>query len=134
MTPYQEKKAKHQTTINKIMEENKVFWAFSQEQLAEGIKKIGVEKKDLVDIGHGGFMPRANFDKMLGEINAENAELKRLLKADKDDRDKAILYELNNHEAFYTGRIDEVVEIFKGVYTIKQIKKVFDFNKVLTIK
>ena len=33
---YKEIKKKHETTVNALMEQHKVFWAFSNEQLEEG--------------------------------------------------------------------------------------------------
>ena len=50
-----------------------------------------------------------------------NAELKE----SRAEQEKAILYELDNHEAFYTGEIDDVVDLFKGVYTREDIRKVY---------
>ncbi len=129
---YRELKQKHSDNINDvIMKENKVFWAFSREQLEEGKKKIGVtENKDLTSIGMGGFLPKKNAQKFFEEMDTETKRFNKELREARKAKEEAILYELNNHEAFYTGEIEEVVKIFKGIYTTLDIRKVFKkFNK-----
>ena len=108
------------------MENNKVFWAFSNEQLEEGKAKIGIkENSELTSMGAGGFMPKANVAKFIADMEAEDKRYKQAMKDAKEAKDEAILYELNNHEAYYTGRIDEVVEKFTGIYSKKEIFKVY---------
>ena len=116
----------HQTAVNAIMEKNQVIWAFSNDQLAEGMKKINItEKSDLISIGMGGFAPKINIANLTADMKAEEERYKKALKDAKEARDEAIAYELHNHEALYTVRIYEVVEIFAGIYTKEEIKKVY---------
>jgi glutamate synthase domain-containing protein 1 len=129
---YRELKQEHSDNVNNlIMRENKVFWAFSREQLEEGKREIGVtENKDLISIGMGGFLPKKNAQKFFKEMDVETKRFNKELREARKAKEEAILYELNNHEAFYTGSIEEVVEIFKGIYTTAEIRKVFKkFNK-----
>lgn len=126
---YHEIKEKHQTAYNKIMEENQLFWAFSDEQFKEGLAKINLPKGEkLTRFIGGGFLPSKNFDKMIEQMKEADKEEKRELKNNKDIKNKAILYELSNHECFYTGEIDNVVELFKDIYTVEDIKKVYQAN------
>lgn len=119
-------KEKHEKLYNSIMSENKVFWAFSKEQLEEGKKKIGIkDNKDLTSIGMGGFMPKTNADKMFKALSAEDKRYKKELREAKEAKKQAILYELKNHECFYTGDISDVVDKFKGIFTKKDIQKVY---------
>lgn len=126
MTTYKEIKDKHSKNYNDIMTEHKVFFAFNNNQFDEGKAKIGItDNKDLCSIGAGGYMPKAKADKMTKLLAIENKRYKKELKEAKELKEQAILYELNNHEAFYTGRLDEVINIFKGLYTKEDIKKVY---------
>ena len=125
-TTYQEIKAKQQKAYNELMEKYQVFWAFSNSQLEEGKAKIGIaENKDLYSIGMGGFLPKAKVKDFAEEMSKlSDAHAKKLREA-KQAREEAILYELNNHESFYAGHLDPVFEMFEGIYTKDEIKKVY---------
>jgi len=123
---YQAIKSRHQKKYDKILSDCDVFWAFNKSQLKEGIKKSKITKDNkMVPIGMGGYMPSKNFDKFIKETDKAEKERKQELKALKEDRASAIMYELNNHECSYTGDITPVIELFKGIYTPNQINKVF---------
>lgn len=126
MINYLEIKKKNADNLNAIMDQHQVFWAFSQEQLEQGKAKIGItDNKELTSIGAGGFMPKAKADSLFLAIEQENKRYKKELRQAKEAKEQAISYELNNHEAYYTGRIDEVVELFAGLYTQKDILAVY---------
>jgi hypothetical protein len=126
MQNYQKIKEIYQKNYNDIMDKNKVFFAFSNEQLEEGKKLIGItDNKLLTSIGMGGYLPKANATKMFEQLGAEEKRFKKELKKVKEVTEQASLYELNNHECFYTGDCSEVIKIFKGIYTDKQIIKVY---------
>jgi hypothetical protein len=126
ITTYQELKTSHSNAINKIMTKHRVFWAFSNERLEEGKKLLNItDNKDIVSIGAGGFIPKLNINALTKDLKQENLKYIKTLKEIKEQKEKSILYELNNFEAFLTGEIDEVIKIFKGIYTIKEIKKVY---------
>lgn len=85
---YQEIKKKNADALNAIMEQQKVFWAFSQKQLDEGKAKIGItENSQLASIGMGGFVPKANADELFKLIETENARYKKELKDAKEIRE-----------------------------------------------
>jgi len=126
MKNYQKIKATYKKNYHDIMSQNKVFWALSNEQLEEGKKLIGInDNKLLISIEMGGFMPKKNHDKMFELLENETKRYEKELKEAKEVTEKAILHELNNYECFYTGDYIEVVDIFKGIYTAKQIKSVY---------
>lgn len=124
---YTELKARHQEEISMLNQEMGLFWAFNKEQFNEG-KKLNPSKK-YTSIGMGGYLPSENFDKWFkryGELNKlHNKEIKEAREA----KEEAILYELSNYECFYTGDIQDVVELFKGIYTREEIKKVYLKNR-----
>jgi len=126
MKTYNQIKSTHQTNYNKILEQNQVFWAFSDEQLQKGIKKYNINKDNkMVSIGMGGYMPLKYNKRIQEQMKEEDKRYKKELKEMREEQDGAILYELNNHECFYTGDIEDVVTLFKGIFTPAKIKKVF---------
>lgn len=135
---YQELKKQKEEDYNNILGACGVFWAFSKDQFKEGIEKSRREGflnegEKVARIPLGGFCPVKNIAKLtqgIKEANEKHRQGLKELRKEKQETQKAILYELNNHECFYTGDVEPVVEIFKNVYTKKQIVEVFKkFNK-----
>ena len=126
MKQYLDIKKKNADNLNTIMDQHQVFWAFSQEQLEQGKAKIGItDNKELTSIGMGGFLPKAKADGLFLAIEQENKRYRKELRAAKEAKEQAIAYELSNHEAYYTGDIQPVVELFAGLYTAKDIQAVY---------
>jgi len=123
---YKEIKAKHEKVCNDLINQYNVFFAFSNKQLEEGKEKIGItDNKELTSIGAGGYMPKNQFSDYLNAMDQAHKAYKKELKAAKEAKDEAIIYELNNHECFYTGDIQPVKEHFKGIYTPTEIRAVY---------
>jgi len=110
-----------------LFKECKLFWAFSNEQFVKNKTELQ-EGEKYVSIGGGGYMPKSSvkiFKKGMKEIEAwKKAEVKK----NKDGQEEQILYELNNHEAFYTQDIEDTYEALGKQYTRKEIWKVFHKN------
>lgn len=126
---YNELKSQRQKKYDELFEEVGLFWAFGNDQFNEGMKKHPLEKGfKYCSIGAGGYFPGQNKQAYIDGMDAINAWEKLAnaeLKKSRNESEQAILYELHNHEAFYTASIEEVVDLFKGVYTRDQIKKVY---------
>lgn len=130
MTTYTEIKTKYQNDLDVIITKHKGFFAFSQEQLEEGMKRIGVaDKTQLTQTQLGMIMPKEEVKGYYLDALQAQEEYKKALKKAKQEKENAILYELNNHESFYTGDIDDVIPIFKGIFSRKDIVKVFNKHK-----
>lgn len=111
---------------NELMESCKVFWAFSDKQFIEGKAKIGLlENEKLIDIGAGGFMPSKYKDIFIQDMENINIAFKEAMK-DKKDRRQHILYELNNHEAYYTHDIESTLNALGDDFTREEVLSVFD--------
>ena len=97
MNKYLLLKKAHEERINNF----KMIFAFSEEQLKEGLKELNTTKENLLSVFGGGFIrkeDKEDYIKMFKEISQEEEEL---FKNDKDLYD-AFIYELGNHEYAYT--------------------------------
>jgi len=126
---YKQLQAELQAQYNSLFDKVGLFWAFSDEQFEKGKGKNPVsEGYKYVSIGMGGFYPGQNkqqYHDGIDKIRLWEKQANKELKKSREETEKAILYELNNHECFYTCNIDEVVSLFKGVYTRQQIRAVY---------
>jgi len=122
-------KVKREQDTNALMDECKVFWAFSKTQFEEGKKKIGLlEGEKLVDIGAGGFMPLKYKDKYINGMEAIYLAFKDAMK-DEKARKAHILYELNNHEAYYSMDISDTLDALGEDFTREEVAEVFNKNR-----
>jgi hypothetical protein len=114
----------------KLFEENKVFFAFSNDQLDEGLKKHNIEDRGLVCSLKGGMVaPKTNARNVVeGLLKIYEDAVKEDLK--ENGKDKVILRELENHECFYVGDITDCVDKLYDYPNIteKDILKVYNKN------
>lgn|SRR5574343_1359670 len=127
MTTYQEIKRKKEKDYNELFTRCGVFWAFSRKQFDENKTPLLVGEK-YVDIGAGGYIPKHNLPALLEGIKAID-NLFKLTIAEYKMREKHILYELNNHECFYTGNITSAVEALDKDYTLSEVTAVYEKYK-----
>lgn len=124
---YQEIKKQTQDNLTTIFEKHGVFFAFSNEQFKEGMQKYPVEEGEKYSaIGAGGYLPAKNKAKFKIAFEQLLKDERKALKTAKIETENAIRYELSNYECYYSDDISPVVDIFKGIYTRKQILKVFN--------
>lgn len=118
----------HEET-NKLITDCDVFFAFGTDQFKEGIAKLkekGVllEGEKVTDIGAGGFMPSKNVQKYIQGNKDIDKQYKKLLK-DEKERKTYILYELHNHEVFYTGNINDFCSTYMSHIPKEEILSVY---------
>ena len=130
---YQEIKELQELEITALIESSRGFFAFSPSQLEEGMKKINIkDKADLASLPNGLIVPKENaIDTLDGFVSIGKANDERLKNATPKTKREAILYELNNHECYYTGDTTDVIELFDGIYTEEDINKTFKNKKHL---
>lgn len=123
MSTYTELRHEKGEKVGELAYECGLFWAFSDEQFKKNKTPLKDGEK-YVSIGAGGFLPKSKVKTFTEGMDRIEQEHK---KAVKKHREQAILYELNNHEAFYTGSIDEnCMETIKSLgFTRKQAEKVY---------
>ena len=89
---YREYRAQRQYEFNSLP----VFFAFSEEQFDNGMKKLGI--KDITDvrsIGGGGYCHKDTIPKIIEFTNSDSID--ELMK-DPEFAEDAIYYEMGNHE------------------------------------
>lgn len=95
----QEIKARHYSELSGF---DKIFWAFSNAQLVEGMTKLNAEPKNLISIGHGGFVLKPHYQEWKDLLTRHSNEMKQHRKNKKNFLE-ALVYELKNHEYCITG-------------------------------
>lgn len=126
MATYQNIKAGYQKNIDNLINQHKGFFAFNEKQVIEGMEKIGVaNRNELTSLPMGMIMPKSEVESFLKNMETAELDYKKAIKQAKEEKEKAILYELHNHECFYTGSFEEVINIFKGIYSASDIKKIY---------
>jgi len=118
-TTIQDLKKIQESEVSAAIKKHRVFFAFSNEQFAEGKTPLK-EGEKYVRCLSGGFIPNSEvkefFDTLDSIVKNYNTQAKKLKK-------DHILYELFNHECFYTGDISDACRVLP--YTKKAVLKVY---------
>ena len=108
------------------MKSAELFFAFSKEQLNEGIKKIGASKENkIVSFGGGGYVLSKNIDLLIdGLNNIQQLGIKRDIE---ENGIKNIIHrELGNYECQIDKDISRAVEALEDYgITYDQVKEEF---------
>ena len=112
--------------MNQLFTDNGVFWAFNNEQFAEGQKTLK-EGDKLISIGGGGYMPKSNSDKLDNELAALKIEFRKLI-LDNNLQESEILYHLCNYEAFYSNDLSDTMDTIGEFYSQDEVLKVYYAN------
>lgn len=120
-------KEKHEKRINNF----NMFFAFSNEQLEEGLKKLNTTKDNIISIDFGGFIKKEDKENYLNMLKVMNKESEKSLK---DDifLYEGFRYELANHEFCITYDFTDTLEVFgleKDKLTEKQNNILFKAQK-----
>lgn len=123
-TNYQELKKEKEVKFNDLIDECKMFFAFNDEQFLEN-KTPKEDGEKYLSLGAGAYMPKSRYPKWESGSKAINKWYNSTLKAKKLS-ETDILFELNNHEAFYTGDLSYTFDVLEGRYTIEQVREVYN--------
>lgn len=101
---YKEQKVRHHKELGDF---EGIFFAFSDDQFNEGLKKVGLSETDspsqfIYSIGAGGYILKTKSKDFRLMLKKHKEERKSLKKDNKRLLD-ALVYELNNHEYGFTG-------------------------------
>ena len=113
----------------KLFNKHHAFFAFSDKQFEEGAKK---EFKPYVHLFGGLIAPKATADQLCKDLkNITKEGIKQDIK--ENGIENIIKRELSNHEAYYTGEIEQTVDGLAGYsITNEKIMEVFTRQKQTT--
>jgi len=117
-------KKEKQKMVSELFEKCGVFFAFSEKQFEENKTPLK-EGEKYVSIGGGGYLPKGKVKEFQEGMEAIERYGKQKVKKN-NLAEAQILDELQNYECFYTGDISDVVDLFEGTYTVKQIRDVYN--------
>jgi len=120
-------KAEKEAKFNDLIKSVGMFFAFSNQQFNENKTPLK-EGEKYVSLGAGAYMPKGNVDLWVNESKAINKWYKEEVKENKA-RKANIVYELNNHEAFYTGELEETLEALGEDYTREEVREVYNAER-----
>lgn len=112
--------------LTEIFTNNRVFWAFSNEQFTKNKTPLN-EGEKYVSIGAGGYMPKGSLESFNSAMDEWNKWFKTQVKENKL-REKQIAYELANHEAYYTGDIEDTMSALGEGFTEEEVWAVYRKN------
>lgn len=122
MNNYKELKEKHQKEFNEFP----MFFAFSNKQFSEAMKKIGLDPhKDtdkIYSFGAGGYYKKTDSGKLKELINRHKEEVKNAIESDKTGEGyiyQMFNYELGNHEYGWTKDLEDTLNALE--LTMEQI-------------
>ena len=109
MENYTELKVRQQKEVNDF---EGIFFAFNNEQFAEGMQKIGLtidDTKQIMSLGAGGYILKTKAP-AFAAIFKRHREEKKTRKLEEKFLFDALVYELNNHEYRYTLDTEQTLD------------------------
>jgi hypothetical protein len=104
------------------------FFAFGNEQFAEGRKKAGLEDKKIYSYGMGLYGTKEGIKQFLDFYDNVNKEV-----AEQCNPQDVYDYEFNNHECGYTCNDTEAIKLVVVIFgeeRTKEVKRKFGFVKL----
>lgn len=111
--------------IHELMDSCLVFFAFSDKQFLENKTSL-IEGDKYVSIGAGGYMPKSKTKLFIDGMDEIKRNFKKQIAENKEARKELIIFELHNHECFYTYELEDAIKALGTGFTYKEVKKVFD--------
>jgi hypothetical protein len=111
MNSYKQLKNRQEKELNSFP----MAFAFSKEQLAEGMKKLGLQPDEtdkICGIGGGGFIRREDVARLKEMFDRHDQERREAIAEDKTGEGfiyDMFDYELGNHEYGYTGCVSDAL-------------------------
>ncbi len=127
-----ELKKRKEEKLDALIKMYGMFFAFSKKQFEENKTPLA-EGDKYVSFGGGGFLPKSNAKAWQDESCAAITEFETIVGNDPVLRKENILYELENHEAFYVGDIETTLDFLGKGYTEEEVWSVYNerLNKTI---
>ena len=131
MKTLSELKTMQEEKVNQLIKEVSMFFAFSTQQFKDNKTPLK-EGEKYVHLGAGCYIPKGQVDNYLNGMDSIRKWFKAEVKATKGMRKENIKYQLSNHEAWYTGTIDDTMTALGSGYTKKEVWTVWqEFKAVM---
>lgn len=125
MNRLHEIKKEQQTKISELLKAVDLFFAFSQTRFTEGAAKHPLKEGDkYIQVFGGGILPKSNYEAYKQGLADIEAWYKKAT-SNKDIRRALIIYELGNHECFYTGDIGQALLALGEDYTYDEVYEIY---------
>jgi hypothetical protein len=95
------------------------FFAFNNEQLAEGVKKTGIKREDIRSGGKGLYGTKKGILKLFADYDAISKRI-----GEECDPQQVYDYEFGNHECGYTGDDTEAIKLVVSYFGDERAKLV----------
>lgn len=95
------------------------FFAFSNEQLAQGLEKFNLDKKDILSGGAGLYGTKEGINKLFAFYDSLTTRI-----GENCEPQAVYDYEFSNHECSYTNDDQEAMKIVLGYFTADQCSEV----------
>ena len=102
-----------------------LFWAFSDEQFQKNKTPLQ-EGEKYVSIGAGGYLPKSKVEIFSAGMKEISKWYKSETQKNKAVKVELIRYELSNHEAYYTGSIEDTLNALGKGFTAKEVWVVYN--------
>jgi hypothetical protein len=116
MNIYKQLKDQQQQEINNFP----MFFAFSNKQFSEGMKKLGLEPTETDKIykigGTGGFYKKEDSKKLHDMFDRHDKEMKEAMSSNDEFLIYMFYYELNNHEYIITYEVEDTLNALGLTY------------------
>lgn len=112
MESYKNIRDRQQKEYNEFSKD-KVFYAFSEEQFKEGLKKLKANKKDIVQFIDGGFIKENDLKDLKELLKGHSQEIEDYITLDKTGEGfiyEMFKYELANHEYKITHDLEDTLK------------------------
>lgn len=120
-------KAEKQKKVDALLTECKVFFAFSNQQFEENKTPLA-EGEKYISMGAGGYLPKSQAENLNKGFKEIEKWYKEAIKNNKARR-ALIAYELNNHEAYYTGDISDTLSALGEDFTAAEVMEVYNVER-----
>lgn len=123
-----ELKEKHDKKLEALFQKCEVFFAFSDEQFKKGCTRGWEDAGEkYYRLAGGGYYPKDRREDVRRSFNEFHAECEKDFQ-EHIPMDDYIQYELANHECWYTGECQDVLNVVLSYYpqcTLQDVVKVF---------
>lgn len=116
-------KAEKEQKMSALISACSMFFAFSNEQFEQNKTPLA-EGEKYVSLGAGAYMPKSQVNNWIEGTKNIDKWYKAALKDNKLRRQN-IAYELANHEAFYTGEIEDTLQALGSDYSREEVQEVY---------